>query len=84
MSQDEKVGHLEAARILGISPAALYNYRSLGVAPPSTRVRTKGQKGPPRILYSVPDLLAWKAASTCPTCGQHVPMHHRAAPRELG
>ena len=58
---------IEAAKYLGIRPDVLYNYRSQGVGPKSTK---KGQ----RVFYDLEDLDRWNQARTCPCCGQRVPM----------
>lgn len=81
---DDVVGHIQAARILGISPASLYNYRSLGLGPPALEERQRGRPGPPRLRYRVADIKAWKAAATCQHCGQYIPMAARSDTREDG
>lgn len=78
---ERTVGHKEAARILGISPGSLYNYRTLGLAPLARAPMKRGHEGPPQLRYYVSDLLAWKSSATCPTCGQHVPMRERGTTR---
>jgi hypothetical protein len=53
---ESAVGSSEAAKILGVSPKTLANWRSLGIGPPF--LKYGGRLGP--VRYRLADLLAWR------------------------
>ncbi len=63
--------NIEAAGYIGVTPGTLANYRSLGVGPAWSTKKTKGARGPARVVYKKADIDQWKKGQTCPTCGHH-------------
>lgn len=50
----------EASRLTGLSRSTLYNYRHLGIGPPSATYRSKA-------VYKLTDIEAWIEAEMIPT-----------------